>query len=105
MQHSLDLLDFCRNHDIPILHAPLIIDKNNKKRYKKVPFPAKLTKQLSQNTWKSELTEGIFSSEDVMITGQSSYDAYIDSNLCEQLNINHMTSTVLIIFITDHWIK
>lgn len=105
LNHTIKLLDSCRKKQINVIHAPLILDKNDRYRYRKAPLPARLFKQLSANTWKSEMTKGIYKQGDLVVVGRSSYDACIDSNLFEILKANKIERVILCGFTTDHCVK
>jgi len=53
------LLDAARKNGIEIIQSPFILDKNDKEKYKKIPFPPKLFGQFTANTWRADYTEGI----------------------------------------------
>lgn len=103
--NTLSLLENARNLQVPVIHAPLSLDKNDKVRYKKAPFPARLFKQLTKNTWKSQITSGIYQVTDCMIEERSSYNACIDSNLVQTLKKHKIDLVILCGFTTDHCVK
>lgn len=105
LKNTQELLGIFRERSIDIVHAPLIINKEDKFRYKKTPFPARLFKQLTYNTWKSEMSEGILKEGDSVVLGRSSYDACIDSDLVDILESKKIERVILCGFTTDHCIK
>lgn len=105
LKKTISLLAECRKGNIPVVHAPLILDKKDKYRYQKAPFPARLFKQLTANTWKSDITRGISSPSDIIVSGRSSYDACIDSNLLKILKTNKIERVLICGFTTDHCVK
>lgn len=100
--HTIDLLEKARDKNLPIFHAPLILDSSDHFRYQKNPIPAKFFRQLTKNSPKSELTKNIYQKGDVLIHGRSSYDACIDSNLLESLQKQAIDTVILLGFTTDH---
>jgi len=41
-QNAKNLLDAARKNGIEIIQSPFILDKNDKEKYNKIPFPPKL---------------------------------------------------------------
>lgn len=105
ISNSIKLLNECRKAEIKVIHAPLILDKKDPFRYKKTPFLARLTNQLTANTWKSEFTEGIYEKVDLVAYGRSSLDATIDSDLLELLAKEKAEIVVIMGFTTNHCVK
>ena len=100
-QNTKQLLDVAREHKISIVHAPFIVDKNNRDNYKKLPFPPKLLGQFTANTWRAEYTEGIYDNSDIEVQGRCAFDVCKDSNLIEILNKNNVKKVYLSGFTTD----
>ena len=100
-QNTKQLLDIARKHNIPVIHAPFIVDKNNKEIYKKLPFPPKILSQFTANTWRAEYTDGIYDNSDIEVQGRCAFDVCIDSNLIEILNKNNIKKVYLSGFTTD----
>lgn len=103
--NTLSLLEKARKLQLTVMHAPLSLDRNDKARYRKAPFPAKIFRQLTINTWKSQITSGIYQANDRMIEGRSSYNACIDSNLVQTLKDHKIDLVILCGFTTDHCVK
>ncbi|ALS00206.1 hypothetical protein ATZ33_02085 [Enterococcus silesiacus] len=103
--HTKELLAVARENQNVIIHAPLIIDKTDKYRYPKTPFPARLFRQLAKGTWKAEFTDGIYAEGDIVATGRSGYDCCVDSNLVQLLKENKIKNVVLCGFTTENCVK
>lgn len=101
-EKSINLLSHARKHDVKIIQSPFIIDKNDKKVYKKIPFLPKLLGQFKANTWRAEYTDGIYEDSDYEVKGRTAFDNTIDSNLIQILK-DLKTKTIYIMgFTTDH---
>jgi maleamate amidohydrolase len=103
--HTRKLLQEARAKGIPILQAPLVLDKGDRTRYQKAPLPARLFKRFQKGTWKAEFTEGIYEPSDIVVQGRSSYDASIDSDLLEKLEEQQVGTVYVGGFTTDHCVK
>lgn len=104
INNTIKLLNFSRENNIKVIQAPLIIDKNDV-NYKKTPFPARLFKQLTKGTWKSEFTNGIYKETDLVAVGRYGFDATQGSNLEQILNENNIETIYVSGFTTDHCVK
>lgn len=104
IKNTTNLLNTAREKNITVIHAPLIIDKKNV-NYKKMPFPAKIFKQLTVNTWKADFTEGVYKKSDLVAVGRYGFDATQGSNLEEILQNNNINTLYFCGFTTDHCIK
>ena len=101
-ENSINLLNDAREHKVNIIQSPFIIDKNDKKIYKKIPLLPKLLGQFKANTWRAEYTDGIFKDTDYEVKGRTAFDNTVDSNLIEILK-ELKTKTIYIMgFTTDH---
>lgn len=98
------LLKKARKQSVKIIQAPLLIDKNSE-NYKKMPFPARLFKQLTKGTWKAEFTEGIYEKTDLVAEGRYGFDATKGSNLLGLLHDNKIKTVYVCGFTTDHCVK
>lgn len=105
LDNTLRVLTAARGHGVPVFQAPLVLDKEDRARYKKTPLPARLFKRFEKGTWKAEFTDGVFEEGDVVIQGRSSYDATIDSDLVERLNEEGVDRVYVGGFTTDHCVK
>ncbi len=105
LKNTIGLIESARKYGYKVIQAPLILDKADKERYKKTPFPARLLKRFTKGTWKAEFTEGILDSTDIIIKGRYGFDACKGSNL-EKTLIDNKIKTVLVCgFTTDHCVK
>jgi nicotinamidase-related amidase len=105
LNNTKKLITSARENGIPIIQAPLILDKSDKQRYKKTPFPARLMKRFTKGTWKAEFTEGIYEPNDIVIKGRYGFDACEGSDLEEQLRKNEIKTVLICGFTTDHCVK
>lgn len=55
-QNTIELLEIARKEGVTVIQAPLILDKNDKEKYKQIPLPPKLFGQFTADTWRSEYT-------------------------------------------------
>jgi len=103
-QNSIQLLEVARKNNLKIIQAPFILDKNDKEKYKEIPFPPKLFGQFTANTWRAEYTEGVFNESDIEIKGRCGFNACKGSNLQKILKENNIEEIYFIGFTTDHCI-
>ena len=101
-QNTKQLLEVARKSGLQIIQSPFILDKNDKEKYKKIPFPPKLFGQFTANTWRAEYTEGIFDKSDIEVKGRTGFDNTKGSNLQNILKINKIEKIYFIGFTTDH---
>ncbi|NOX35529.1 MAG: cysteine hydrolase [Deltaproteobacteria bacterium] len=101
-QNTLELLEVARKKDVLIIQAPFILDKNNKEKYKQIPFPPKLFGQFTANTWRAEYTNGIYLKTDIEVSGRSGFDACMGSNLQQILKKHNIKKLYFAGFTTDH---
>ncbi len=103
--NTKQLISAARKKGIKIIQAPLILDKSDKKRYKKTPFPARLTRRFTVDTWKAEFTDGIHEKSDIIIKGRYGFDACEGSDLEQLLKENGIKNVYVCGFTTDHCVK
>ena len=101
-QNTIQLLEAARKNGLTIIQSPFILDKNDKEKYKKIPFPPKLLGQFTANTWRAEYTDGIFDKSDFEVKGRTAFDNTIGSNLQDILKKNMIEKIYFIGFTTDH---
>jgi len=94
-----------RDQGVKVIQAPLILDKADKKRYKKTPFPARLFKRFIRGTWKAEFTDGIYENTDLVVKGRYGFDACEGSDLEQLLKENAIKNIYVGGFTTDHCVK
>ncbi|NOX84978.1 MAG: cysteine hydrolase family protein [Chlorobi bacterium] len=94
-----------RKQGVKVIQAPLILDKTDKERYKKTPFPARLLKRFTKGTWKAEFTDGIYESSDLVVKGRYGFDACEGSDLEQLLKENGIENVFVCGFTTDHCVK
>lgn len=105
LHNTKELVSAARKKGVKIIQAPLILDKEDKKRYKKTPFPARLLKCFTRDTWKSEFTVGIYEETDLVVQGRCGYDACECSNLEQLLKENKIENIYVCGFTTDYCVK
>jgi nicotinamidase-related amidase len=98
LSNTLTLVDESRKRGIKIIHAPLIIDPENKKGWL-----AWLTfgKVFTKGTRKAEIMEGLFKEGDILVTGRYAFDAFVGSNLEIVVENNQIENLFLCGFTTD----
>jgi len=101
-KNSKKLLNEARRNNIKIIQSPFIIDKNNIKSYKKIPFLPKILGQFKAGTWRAEYTDGIFKEGDYVVTGRTNFDNTINSNLTQILEELKVKTVYIMGFTTDH---
>jgi len=99
------VLRTARKRALPVIQAPLILDKADPKRYRKTPFPARLLKRFTQGTWKAEFTDGIYENSDIVVQGRCGFDACEGSNLERLLQENGLHTVYVCGFTTDHCVR
>jgi nicotinamidase-related amidase len=105
LENTKEVIAEARKQEIKIIQAPLILDKADKERYKKTPFPARLLKRFTKGTWKAEFTEGIYEKTDIVIKGRYGFDACEGSNLEQLLKETKIKNIFVCGFTTDHCVK
>ncbi len=101
-QNTKQLLEAARKNGVKIIQSPLILDKSDKKNYKKMPLPPRLLGQFTANTWRAEYTDGIFDDSDIEVTGRTAFDNTVNSNLHAILKENRIEKIFFTGFTTDH---
>ena len=98
LTNTLTLVDEARKRGIKIIHAPLIIDPENKKGWL-----AWLTfgKVFTKGTRKAEIMEGLLKEGDILITGRYAFDAFVGSNLEQVIEDNDIETLLICGFTTD----
>ncbi len=101
-QNTKQLLEVARKSGFQIIQSPFILDKNDKEKYKKIPFPPKLFGQFTANTWRAEYTEGIFDKSDIEVKERTGFDNTKGSNLQNILKENKIEKIFFVGFTSDH---
>jgi nicotinamidase-related amidase len=98
LENTYTLVEKAREMGMKIIHAPLIIDPKKKKGW----F-AYLTfgKIFTKDTWKSEITDGLYEEGDITAKGRYSFDAFVGSDLEQLLKDNRIENVFLCGFTTD----
>lgn len=105
IDNTLRLTEKARNNNISIIHAPMILDKNNREQYKKMPLPPRILNRFTKGTWKAEYTEGMYHPTDLIVEGRIAFDATVGSNLISILRKNNIDTVYVCGFTTDHCVK
>lgn len=106
LENTKSLITKAISNNIKIIQAPLILDKSDREKYKKTPFPARLFNRFTKGTWKAEFTEGMYNKEsDILVTGRYSFDACKGSNLEKLLQLHQIKKVYVCGFTTDHCVK
>ncbi|NOZ03683.1 MAG: cysteine hydrolase [FCB group bacterium] len=98
MENTLDFVEKARAAGIRIIHAPLVIDPENKKGWL-----AHLTfgKVFTKGTEKADISPGLFKKGDLCVTGRYAFDAFIGSDLEALLKENNISNVFICGFTTD----
>ena len=98
LSNTLTLVDEARKRGTKIIHAPLIIDPENKKGWL-----AWLTfgKVFTKGTRKAEIMEGLLKEGDILITGRYAFDAFVGSDLEQVIEDNDIEMLLICGFTTD----
>lgn len=101
IENIQNLVRNAREKGIKIIHAPLVIDPQNKKGWL-----AYLTfgKVFTKDNWKSAISEDVYETRDLVVSGRYSFDAFIGSDLEKILTNNNINRLFLCGFITDQCI-
>ena len=101
MKNTRALVDTARKKGVKIIHAPLIVDPENKKGWL-----AWLTfgKVFTKGTRKAEITEGLFKEGDILVTGRYAFDAFVGSDLEQVIEDNDIETLLICGFTTDQCI-
>jgi len=98
LANTLTLIDEARKKGVKIIHAPLIIDPENKRGWL-----AWLTfgKVFTKGTRKAKIMEGLFKEGDTLVTGRYAFDAFVGSDLEEMIEDNDIETLFICGFTTD----
>ena len=101
LANTITLVDEARKKGVKIIHAPLIIDPENKKGWL-----AWLTfgKVFTKGTWKAEITKGLFKEGDILVTGRYAFDAFVGSDLEQVIEDSDIETLLICGFTTDQCI-
>ena len=96
--NTLTLVDEARKRGIKIIHAPLIVDPENKRGWL-----AWLTfgKVFTKDTPKAEIMKGLDRKGDIHIKGRYAFDAFVGSNLEQVIQENEIETLLICGFTTD----
>ncbi|VAW17572.1 hypothetical protein MNBD_BACTEROID01-709 [hydrothermal vent metagenome] len=103
--NTVGLITAAREKGIKIIQAPLILDKEDRERYKETPFPARLLKRFTKGTWKAEFTDGVYNTTDIVVKGRCGFDACEGSDLEQILKESGIKNVYVCGFTTDHCVK
>ena len=82
IENTVRLTKAARQNDIPIIHAPLLVDPANLKG-----LYAHLTRGLffAKDTKRGEIDDRVLADTDIIVQGRTAFDAFTDSTLEEKL--------------------
>ena len=103
--NTKEVISVARKQGVKIIQAPLILDKADKEKYKRTPFPARSLNRFTKGTWKAEFTDGIYDTTDIVIQGRYGFDACEGSDLERRLKENKIKNVYVCGFTTDHCVK
>jgi len=98
LENTYALVNKARENGIEIIHAPLIIDPDNKRGWL-----AHLTfgKVFTKGSRGSEITNGLYQDGDFVVEGRYAFDAFTGSNLDQILEDGNIEDLYLCGFTTD----
>ena len=98
LANTLTLVDEARKKGAKIIHAPLIIDPENKRGWL-----AWLTfgKVFTKGTRKAQIMKGLFKEGDTLVTGRYAFDAFVGSDLEQIIEDNDVKTLLICGFTTD----
>lgn len=96
------LIEEWRNNNLPIIHAPIIQDPQNKKG-----FLANVSNAgfFTKGTWKSEFTEGTYQNNDIVLQGRYTFNIFQGSDFDQVLKSNNIKTFFICGFTTSLCIK
>ena len=98
LTNTRKLVEKARKQGVIIIHAPLIIDPKNKKgMLAHLTFGKVFTKG---KTW-SEISEGLFEKNDIIVRGRYEFDAFVGSDLENILKEKHIKKVFICGFTTN----
>lgn len=98
LENTRWLVEQARVRGVTIIHAPLVIDPENKRGR-----PAHLTfgKVFTKGTRKSRIMSGLYQDTDLVVEGRYAFDAFVGGNLEELLRSRSVETVFLGGFTTD----
>ncbi len=105
LKNTINLIHGARKQRVQVIQAPLILDKDDKERYNKIPFPPKLFRGFTKGTWKAEFSEGISEKIDAVVKGRCGFDATECSDLEQILEDKKIKNLFFCGFTTDHCVE
>lgn len=96
------LITHWRNRKLPIIHAPIIQDPQNKKG-----FLANVSNAgfFTKGTWKAEFTDGTYQKDDIVLQGRYTFNVFQGSNFDEVLKSNRIKTFFICGFTTSLCLK
>lgn len=98
LENTKKAIEEARKQGIKIIHAPLMIDPENKKGWLAFLTFGKI---FTKGTWRSAISEGIFEDKDLIVKGRYTFDAFIGSDLEDILKENNIENIFICGFTTD----
>ncbi|MEW5815031.1 MAG: cysteine hydrolase [Spirochaetota bacterium] len=105
LKNTIDFTQNARKNGIQVIQAPLILDKEDRERYKKIPLLPKLFRRFTKGTWKAEFTEGVYKETDTVVKGRCGFDVTECSDLEQILKEKGIKNLFFCGFTTDHCVE
>jgi nicotinamidase-related amidase len=102
IDNTLNVVKNWRSKELPIIHAPIIQDPQNKRG-----FLAKVSNAgfFTKGTWKAEFTEGVYEPDDVVLNGRYTFNVFEGSDFESILNSMNVKTFLICGFTTSLCIK
>jgi nicotinamidase-related amidase len=102
IDNTLELVKNWRSKKLPIIHAPIIQDPQNKKG-----FLANISNAgfFTKGTWKAEFTEGTYVKGDTVLEGRYTFNVFEGSDFEDVLNSMNVKTFLICGFTTSLCIK
>jgi nicotinamidase-related amidase len=105
LENTSQFLAAARAKGYQVIQAPLVLDKQNREAYKKMPFMPKLMGAFTKGTWKAEFEPGIYQPEDLLVSGRCGFDACEGSDLQSLLKTGGYRQVLVCGFLTDQCVE
>ena len=105
VKKTVSFLTDSRKKGYTVIHAPLVLNKNDKAEYQKMPFMPKLMGAFTKGTWKADFEEDIFVEGDRVAVGRCGFDACQGSNLQQLIREGEFQNVLVAGFLTDQCVE
>jgi nicotinamidase-related amidase len=102
IDNTVELVKHWRAKNMPIIHAPIIQDPQNKKG-----FLANISNAgfFTKGTWKAEFTEGTYEKGDIVLEGRYTFNVFEGSDFEKILHLRNVKTFLICGFTTSLCIK